>query len=113
MPQASDDIDVLVVGFPCNPNSMLNCKRFKTDATAEPDAQVLVATADLIRQCQPKVFVLENVDGINKKRGGQGAESDCTVLAWIMQVLRDRVGAQYCASEFNLQSYQLSRPQPL
>ena len=89
VPQASDDIDVLVVGFPCNPNSMLNCKRFKTDATAEPDAQVLVATADLIRQCQPKVFVLENVDGINKKRGGQGAESDCTVLAWIMQVLRD------------------------
>lgn len=51
------DIDVYVSGFPCQPFSRAN--KFKT--TVDPRLNLFQNCLDVIFQCKPKIFILENV----------------------------------------------------
>lgn len=100
----SSQVDLLIAGFPCNKNSLMNAQRFEQDATDTPDAQVFQAVADVIRLCRPKVFVLENVDGVNKKRGGSSEDQGSTILTWILEQLKERSGSEYAIAHISLNS---------
>ena len=110
-PRSDSQPDLYIAGFPCNKNSLMNPKRFTQDATQTPDAQVFEAVADLISLCQPKVFVLENVMGINKKRGGDSDQQDSPVMTWIMEQLHLKLGDGYSIAHTNLSSVVLSGAQ--
>ena len=107
-PSTSSDLDIMVAGFPCNPNSVMNKDRYAGDATSAKDADVFLATVSLIAKTQPKIYILENVNGVNMRRGGSGAEADQTVADWLITNLKEQLGSSYSQQMVYLQSFRLS-----
>jgi site-specific DNA-cytosine methylase len=108
VPTSEASLDLLIAGFPCNPNSLMNKDRFKRDATETPDAKVFLGTCDLIQKYQPKIFILENVEGVHRKKGGDADSADTgTVAEWILQQLKVRAPS-FTVKLISLKSYVLS-----
>jgi hypothetical protein len=107
-PSASFDLDLMVAGFPCNPNSVMNKDRYAADATSAKDSDVFLATVSLIVKTQPKIYILENVNGVNMRRGGSGPEADQTVADWLIANLKEQLGPSYSQQMVSLQSFRLS-----
>jgi hypothetical protein len=107
-PAAASALDLFVAGFPCNRNSQMNAKRFQEDPTCTPDARVFQSTCDVVAKCKPKVFILENVNGVLMKK----SQDDCdTVADWILKEIRQRVGPDYTVQHLTLGSLVLREPQ--
>jgi len=84
-PEVPLEQDVLVSGFPCQPYSICNAKRFKPDGVeSHPKRAVTFAVVDAIACFKPRSFLLENVMGFSKRSPG----SDDTPLEQLLQVLR-------------------------
>ena len=109
VPTPDANLDLLIVGFPCNPNSLMNKDRFKRDATETSDAKVFLSTCDLIQKYQPKIFILENVEGVHRKKGGDSNSTTeaVTVADWILQQLKVRAPS-FVVKVVSLKSYVLS-----
>jgi hypothetical protein len=108
-PAATSALDLFIAGFPCNRNSQMNAQRFQQDPTCTPDARVFQSTCDVVAKCKPKVFILENVNGVLMKRS-QEEDSD-TVADWILKEIRQRVGSDYVVQHLTLGSLVLREPQ--
>ena len=60
------DFDILCAGFPCQPFSVAGLRLGFQD----PRAQAALKTFEIIKIKKPKIFILENVKGLNKKTPG-------------------------------------------
>jgi len=87
----SQDADLLIAGYPCNRSSQLNPCRFDQGegdgAVGNEHSDVLLDLAALIRKIRPKMFILENVTGILKRRAGASESADQNVLQWVHEQL--------------------------
>ncbi len=60
------DIDIYVCGFPCQPFSSIGLKRGSKDKRSN----IMMECIDVIKQKQPKIFILENVKNfVNIEKG--------------------------------------------
>jgi hypothetical protein len=107
-PAATSALDLFVAGFPCNRNSQMNAQRFQQDPTCTPDARVFQSTCDVVGKCKPKVFILENVNGVLMKKSQDDSD---TVADWILKEIRERVGPDYVVQHLTLDSLVLLEPQ--
>jgi hypothetical protein len=103
----SSDVQLFVAGFPCNSNSLMKTGRFEQDATTTSDAMVFQSVAKLVNQYKPQVAVLENVNGVNCQRGGNGESSQAPVKDWVMQQLKEVAGDDYQWEQVSMTSLQL------
>ena len=77
----------------------MNPHRFSQDPVDSPEAAVLLHILTLIDKQSPKIFLLENVAGVMKKRGGP-ANTEQTVLQWVeAQVAQRLPGYSYFSLE--------------
>ena len=87
----SHKADLLIAGYPCSRNSILCTTRFeKTEGAGAVDnehSDVLVDLVQLILKVRPRVFILENVTGVLKRRAGSSELADQNVLQWVHQQL--------------------------
>ncbi|CAE7546168.1 unnamed protein product [Symbiodinium necroappetens] len=87
----SQDADLLIAGYPCNRSSQLNPCRFDQGegdgAVGNEHSDVLLDLAALIHKIRPKMFILENVTGILKRRAGASESADQNVLQWVHEQL--------------------------
>lgn len=73
-------VDILSGGFPCQPFSVAGSKR----ATEDP-RHLFPYIAEGIRECQPRIVFLENVEGIITQRTGDGEP----VLKYVLRRLEE------------------------
>jgi len=73
-------VDILSGGFPCQPFSQAG----KRKATDDP-RHLFPFIAEGIRECQPTIVLLENVEGILSSRTGDGEP----VLQYVLRTLED------------------------
>ena len=81
-----EGVDLLTASFVCKPWARSNPKRFKSDPCVEPGQDAAVDTfhytVQIIKRREPRVFILENVDGVGATRG-KDSDGD-TPLAWML-----------------------------
>jgi len=73
-------VDILSGGFPCQPFSVAGAKK----ATEDP-RHLFPYIADGIRECQPRIVFLENVEGIISQCTGDGEP----VLKYVLRTLEE------------------------
>ena len=88
----SEASHLLMAGYPCNSYSQMHPKRFGQDCTNTEHSDVLKGVAQLILKDLPKMFILENVSGIKKSRGGDHGDR---ALDWVYSVLKEVLGERY------------------
>ena len=82
-------IDLCISGFPCQANSLLNNNRWSRDAANTEEAQVLLEILRVMESVlRPTIFILENVGGLMKKRGGG---NNASVLTWAEEQIKLRM----------------------
>lgn len=70
--------DLLIAGFPCQTFSVIG----RRDGFEDIRGQLIFDIAEIMKQCQPKAFILENVRGLVSHNKGQ-------TLKTILQLLND------------------------
>ena len=100
--------DLFVVGFTCKANSRQNPRRFSQDPTSSHHYAVFEETCSLILHQQPRYFVLENVDGVRCKRGGESEQAFTPVLETIMTRLSQMT--DYTCEHISVSSIVLPTP---
>lgn len=85
------DFDILAGGFPCQPFSSIGKRegfKHKTQGT------LFFYIAEIIKEKQPKAFILENVTGLLTHENGKTYET-------IMEVLQDELKYKVCTKVLN------------
>ena len=75
-PDGLPDFDILTGGFPCQAFSLAGARKGFEDRKG----QMIFYIADILKEKQPKHFVLENVKGIINHRGGKTFEDVMKLL---------------------------------
>ena len=84
-------VDILSGGFPCQPFSVAGAKK----ATEDP-RHLFPYIAEGIRECQPRIIFLENVEGIISQKTGDGEP----VLKYVLRTL-EQLGYRATAGIFS------------
>ena len=84
-------VDILSGGFPCQPFSVAGAKK----ATEDP-RHLFPYIAEGIRECQPRIVFLENVEGIISQKTGDGEP----VLKYVLRTL-EQLGYRATAGIFS------------
>ncbi len=66
-PKDVPDFDLMLGGFPCQTFSIVGQRKGFTD----PRGQIIFALSDILREKQPRHFLLENVKGLLSHNGGE------------------------------------------
>ena len=99
--------DVLIAGYPCNMNSVLNPARFVDDQCNNCHSRVFEHVVQLAKRTKPVSVVLENVQGITKRRGKAAAgDGPSTAIEWVHQVLAKEL-SDYVWQDFPVDNYRL------
>jgi DNA (cytosine-5)-methyltransferase 1 len=97
-PNEIDDFDVLLAGFPCQAFSIAG----KRGGFEDTRGTLFFDVARIIKEKQPKAFLLENVKGLTNHRGGKTLET-------IINVLRNELGYSTFYKVLNAKNYGLAQ----
>ena len=98
-------VDLFTAGFPCQPFSSANSKK---SGDAHPSYDLFTETARCIRLCKPKVFILENVQGLISKKHSE-------YFAYIrktLDTLCDDLGMKWSYKLMNSKEYGIPQSRP-
>lgn len=107
-PTTGERPHLAILGIECKDNTTQRPDRFKTDATVEAHAHIVKHAADFLLVYQPTIWILENVQGMLRPRGGDGPDAKKPVIDWILEMLEPLRGKGYTIFVRDLRVFQLA-----